>query len=84
MLTVRCPDTAGHEPFLTQREVAAFLRLSERTLERHRLAGTGPAFVKLGRRVVYRPSDVQAWTARNTFESTSEARDGQQWDASER
>ncbi len=29
--------------YLTQDEVAAVLRLSPRTLERHRLAGTGPA-----------------------------------------
>ncbi len=58
--------------FLTQREAAAVLRLSERTLERHRLAGTGPAFVKLGRRVAYRKSDLEAWAAANTHRSTSE------------
>ena len=34
---------------LTQREAAGVLRLSERTLERLRLTGTGPAFVKAGR-----------------------------------
>ncbi|MBO1908111.1 helix-turn-helix domain-containing protein [Microvirga sp. 3-52] len=56
-----------------QNEVAALLRLSPRTLERHRLAGTGPAYVKLGRRVVYTREAVEAWTAVNTFSSTSEA-----------
>jgi len=59
--------------FLTQSEVAALLRLSPRTLERHRLAGTGPAYVKLGRRVVYKRDAVEAWAAANTFSSTSEA-----------
>lgn len=36
---------------LNQREAAAFLRLSERTLERFRLTGDGPRFAKAGRRV---------------------------------
>ncbi len=59
--------------YLTQSEVAALVRLSSRTLERHRLAGTGPEYVKLGRRVVYRLASVEAWAAANTFSSTSEA-----------
>jgi predicted DNA-binding transcriptional regulator AlpA len=62
------------EVFLNQRETAEILRLSERTLERHRLSGEGPPFVKLGRRVVYRRSDIEAWTRANTRRSTSEAR----------
>jgi predicted DNA-binding transcriptional regulator AlpA len=61
--------------YLTQDEVAAVLRLSPRTLERHRLAGTGPAYVKLGRKVVYKRSSVEAWAAANTFTSTSAAED---------
>jgi predicted DNA-binding transcriptional regulator AlpA len=63
----------SHATFLTQNEVAALLRLSPRTLERHRLAGTGPVYVKLGRRVVYKREAVEAWAAANTFTSTSEA-----------
>jgi len=35
---------------LTQREAALALRLSERTLERWRVAGIGPRFVRLSRR----------------------------------
>jgi predicted DNA-binding transcriptional regulator AlpA len=65
-----------HSPdwvYLTQLEVAALLRLSPRTLERHRVSGTGPAYTKLGRRVVYRRDEVDAWAARNTVSSTSEA-----------
>ena len=58
--------------YLTQREVAAHLRLSEGTLERHRVAGTGPAFVKLGRRVVYRREDIERWPEARTHQSTSE------------
>lgn len=58
--------------YLTQAEAARTLRLSPRTLERHRLTGTGPKFIKLGRRVLYRRADLDAWTASNTYSSTSE------------
>lgn len=61
------------QQYLTQKEAAYVLRLSERTLERHRLTGTGPKFVKAGRRVLYRVSDVEAWLNSRTFASTSEA-----------
>ena len=58
---------------LTQSEAAKILRLSARTLERHRWAGTGPSFVKLGRRVFYRPQDIETYIAGQIFASTSEA-----------
>ena len=38
--------------FLTPNETAEILRTSVRTLERTRLEGTGPRFVKFGRRVL--------------------------------
>ena len=57
---------------LTQPETAEKTRLSERTLERHRLTGTGPKFVRLGRRVLYRREDVEEWIAANICSSTSE------------
>jgi excisionase family DNA binding protein len=59
--------------YLTQDEAAKVMRLSPRTLERHRLTGTGPRFVKAGRRVLYRRSDLDAWADQHTFASTSEA-----------
>lgn len=58
--------------YLTQAETADSLRLSERTLERMRVEGTGPTFVKAGRRVLYRQSDIHDWAAQRTFRSTSE------------
>lgn len=42
-------------------EVAAMTRLSEDTIRWLRHKGTGPRSGRLGRRVVYRRSDVQAW-----------------------
>ena len=44
--------------FLDQRQTASLLNLSERTLERFRLEGTGPAYCKFGRRVMYARADV--------------------------
>ena len=57
---------------LTQREAASALRLSERTLERSRVNGSGPVFVKLGRRVLYRQTDLDEWIASRVVSSTSE------------
>ncbi len=50
-------------PFLTVREAAARLRLSVSTLNRLRVAGGGPVFLKLGSRVVHRREAVDAWAA---------------------
>ena len=58
---------------LTQREAADLLRLSERTLERLRVTGTGPVYVKANRRVLYREADLEEWIAKRVVGSTSEA-----------
>jgi excisionase family DNA binding protein len=59
---------------LTQREAAELLRTSERHLERLRIAGTGPKFLRLGKHksIRYRPTDVEAWLASKIVGSTSE------------
>ena len=57
---------------LTQREAATLLQLSERTLERFRVSGTGPKFVRLGRSVRYSLSEIEAFIASRTVGSTSE------------
>jgi hypothetical protein len=57
---------------LTGREAAALLRLSERTLERHRTAGTGPRFCALGRAIRYSRRDLAAWVEAAARQSTSE------------
>jgi len=72
--SVKSGSAALTPAFLTQREAAALLRLSERTLERHRLSGTGPARIKLGRRDVNRAGDLLAFTHAHTHHSTSEFR----------
>lgn len=61
---------------LTTVEAAAFLRLSPRTLERFRVEGTGPKFLKAGAgkraRVLYEPEELRKWLAGFAFKSTSE------------
>jgi predicted DNA-binding transcriptional regulator AlpA len=51
---------------------AEYLGLSPATLETLRTRGGGPPFVKLGRRVVYRREDLDAWLARRLRRSTSD------------
>lgn len=69
------PQGAG-EPhrFLRTPEAARFLGLSDRTLEKHRTYGTGPAYRKLGGRVVYALEDLHAWADRGMVTSTSDPR----------
>jgi excisionase family DNA binding protein len=56
---------------LKQSEAAKLLRLSERTLERLRVSGLGPSFVKAGRSVRYRETDLAEWISRRVVGSTS-------------
>jgi predicted DNA-binding transcriptional regulator AlpA len=60
------------QPLVTQRQAAEMLCLSERTLERFRVSGSGPKFVRMGKSVRYRLSDVEAWIASRVVGSTSE------------
>jgi hypothetical protein len=57
---------------LTQREAAAVLRLSERTLERWRVQGIGPRFVRLNHSIRYRQQDLDAHVASRIVTSTSQ------------
>jgi predicted DNA-binding transcriptional regulator AlpA len=57
---------------LSQREAATLLHLSERTLERFRVSGTGPKFIRLGRSIRYRLADIEAFIASRIVASTSE------------
>lgn len=69
------PDLAQLPPrFLRTKEAAEFLSLSARTLEKHRTYGTGPAYRKLGGRVVYAVGDLETWANRGAVTSTSDPR----------
>lgn len=47
--------------YLTQEETARYLEVSIATLTAHRSNGTGINFIKLGRLVRYKLSEVKKW-----------------------
>jgi predicted DNA-binding transcriptional regulator AlpA len=57
---------------LNVREAAAFLALSKRTLEKYRSIGCGPAYLKLGSKVVYDIRDLETWVSSRRRTSTSQ------------
>ena len=63
-------DQSSHE-LLTEREAAELLRQKVKTLQARRVSGGGAPFVKLGRTVRYRRSDLLAYIAANVRTSTT-------------
>ena len=57
----------------TVNEVAAKLQLSKATLNRWRVTGEGPKFLKLGGAIRYRETDVNDWLEGHLVDSTSAA-----------
>jgi excisionase family DNA binding protein len=49
------------ETYFTPREAAEYLRSSPSTLAKARLTNRGPVFLRLGRAIRYRKSDIDAW-----------------------
>ena len=57
---------------LSADQAAELLGLAKSTLSKMRLSGGGPAFIKMGRRVAYRPDDIEAWLKSHRRISTSD------------
>lgn len=53
-------------------KAAEWTGLSTSTLAKLRLSGNGPTYIKLGRRVAYKPEDLDAWINANRVNSTAE------------
>lgn len=66
-------DQALSRPKLRTRAAAAYCGSSESTFEKLRLCGHGPAYIKIGRTVVYDPADLDAWLNAHRRKSTSVA-----------
>ena len=49
-------------------EVAALLSIKPQTLRKWRMYGGGPRYVRLGGRVGYHASDIEAWIEANTVQ----------------
>jgi len=62
--------------YMTTTEAAQHLRLSPSTLAKYRVHGSGPQFLKLGKKVVYEKADLDAWATERSRASTSDG--GQQ------
>ncbi|STX50976.1 Uncharacterised protein [Legionella busanensis] len=54
-------ESAPHSSLFNQQTLAAVLSCSTQLLERNRWAGTGIPYLKIGRKVLYRKSDVLAF-----------------------
>jgi Helix-turn-helix domain len=67
------PDNSMTDKLLTPEEVASNYRQSVATLATWRCRGGGPRFVKLGRRILYRETDLAFWVDQNSRAHTSEA-----------
>ena len=57
---------------LSTADAAARCSVGKSTLEKLRLTGGGPKFIKLGKRVIYDPADLDAWLGNHRFGSTTE------------
>ena len=58
-------------PRMTVAELAEFLRVSPYTLQRWRCEGTGPAFEKIGNRILYPTHLVEEWLQSNAQTNTA-------------
>jgi predicted DNA-binding transcriptional regulator AlpA len=54
------------------RAAADYLGYSESTLEKKRVTGEGPPFIRLGRSIVYDTRDLDKWLAARRATSTSD------------
>jgi len=57
---------------LSVEEAAGYTGISASTLNKLRIAGDGPEFLKLGRRVVYETAALDRWLESKRHRSTSE------------
>jgi hypothetical protein len=65
--------SAPIDPLWTDDDLERLFQRARSSWQKDRLTGNGPPFVRLGRLVRYRPSDVEAWLAAlPSLRSTSE------------
>lgn len=60
-------------PFLNTAQAAFYVGLSQRTLEKMRVVGGGPAYRKHGRYVRYHIDDLESWSQARARHSTAHA-----------
>ena len=62
----------SREPLLKPDEAGGYLGFTAGWLAKLRMNGSGPKFIKLGRKIRYARSDLDAWIAAGRLVSTSQ------------
>ena len=60
------------KPLLEEDAAAPLVGMVISTLQKKRVTGDGPPYVKMGRSVRYRPEDLEAYVAEGVILSTSQ------------
>lgn len=72
--TVDVPERPSE--YLNCSQAGEYLQMSPRTLERWRIYGTGPVYIKVGKgiraKVLYRKADIDSWLETNEHQKTDE------------
>jgi predicted DNA-binding transcriptional regulator AlpA len=58
--------------FTNVKQAAEYLGLSTSFLNKRRVCGGGPLYIKLGKRIVYDTEDLEAWAVQRKIGSTSQ------------
>jgi predicted DNA-binding transcriptional regulator AlpA len=66
-------EAATSRQLVNERRAAEILGMQVKTLQEWRTSGKGCPFVKIGRAVRYSLADLDAFIAKNTVQSTTEA-----------
>lgn len=66
------PQLLNDSPLLDTFAASQFLHLARQTLAALRVRGGGPRYVKAGKKILYRTSDLHAWVNARTRASTSD------------
>lgn len=64
-------SSSARRPMLRTPEAASYTGLAASTLEKLRVHGDGPLYIRVGRVVVYDPDDLDAWLDAHKRASTS-------------
>lgn len=54
------------------KEAARYLGMAQSTLEKWRVYGNGPPFLKIGNRITYQIRDLEAWLDAHRYTSTKQ------------
>jgi excisionase family DNA binding protein len=60
-------------PRLTVKEAAVYVPAAKSTLDKLRVTGGGPRFIKIGKRVLYDTTDIDDWMEAQKRSSTADS-----------